>query len=95
MATAADVMGSLFLYAAGYNVPENYILLTQRQDFRLSEKATITALSGKKHPMNRGQLEKILNAVPTEPGGKDTSDGEPISGRTYCRSIPLRGYSQR
>ena len=26
MATSADVMGALFLYAAGYNVPENYIL---------------------------------------------------------------------
>ncbi|WP_035353346.1 hypothetical protein [Edaphobacter aggregans] len=70
MATAADVMGSLFLYAAGYNVSENYILVAHRKDIRLSEKATITAFSGKKHPMNRGQLEKILDAVPTEPGGR-------------------------
>lgn len=70
MATAVDVMGALFLYAAGYSVSENYILLAHRKDFRLSEKATITALSGKKHPMNRGQLEKILDAVPTELGGK-------------------------
>ena len=69
MATAADVMGALFLYAAGYNVPENYILVASRKDFHLSEKATITALSGKKHPMNRGQLERILDAVPTESGG--------------------------
>jgi hypothetical protein len=38
MATAADVMGALFLYAAGYNVPENYILLARREDFQLSEK---------------------------------------------------------
>ncbi|QEE28905.1 hypothetical protein FTW19_13405 [Terriglobus albidus] len=70
MATAADVIGSLFLYAAGYNVPENYILIASRKDFRLSEKAMITALSGKRHPMNHDQLEKILDAVPTEPGGK-------------------------
>jgi len=70
MATAADVMAALFLYAAGYNVPENYILLANREDFRLSEKATITALSGKKHPMSHAQLEKILDAVPTEPGGQ-------------------------
>jgi hypothetical protein len=60
MATAADVMGALFLYAAGYNVPENYILLARRRDFRLSERATFTALSGKKHPMNQSQLKKIL-----------------------------------
>jgi hypothetical protein len=69
MATSADVMGALFLYAAGYNVPENYILLAHREDFRLSEKATITALSGKKHPMSRSQLEKILDAVPVESDG--------------------------
>ena len=70
MATAADVMGALFLYAAGYNVPENYILLARREDFQLSEKATITALSGRKHPMNHAELEKILDAVPIEPNGQ-------------------------
>jgi hypothetical protein len=70
MATSADVMGALFLYAAGYNVPENYTLLAHREDFRLSENATITALSGKKHPMNRSQLEKILDAVPVESNGR-------------------------
>ena len=70
MATAADVMGALFLYAAGYNVPENYILLARREDFRLSEKATITALSGKKHPMNQAQLERILDEVPVESNGQ-------------------------
>ena len=70
MATSADVMGALFLYAAGYNVPENYVLLAHREDFRMSEKATITGLSGKKHPMNRSQLEKILDAVPVESDGR-------------------------
>jgi hypothetical protein len=70
MASSADVMGALFLYAAGYNVPENYILLAHREDFRLSEKATISALSGKNHPMNRSQLEKILDAVPVESDGR-------------------------
>ena len=70
MATSADVMGALFLYAAGYNVPENYILLAHRNDFVLSEKATITALSGKKHQMNRAQLEKILDVVPVESDGR-------------------------
>src|ERR1700733_15217712 len=70
MATSADVMGALFLYAAGYNVPENYILLAHREDFRLSEQATITALSGKKHPMKRSQLDKILDAVPVESDGR-------------------------
>jgi hypothetical protein len=70
MATSADVMGALFLYAAGYNVPENYILLAHREDFGLSDKATVTALSGKKHPLTRSQLEKILNALAVESDGR-------------------------
>jgi hypothetical protein len=70
MASAADVMGALFLYAAGYNVPENYILLARPKDFRLSEKATFTALSGKKHPMNQAQLVRVLDAVPIESDGQ-------------------------
>jgi hypothetical protein len=69
MATAADVIAPLFLYAAGYNVPENYILTSPRSQFHLSDKATITAGSGKKHRMTPGQLEDILDRVPT------TSDG--------------------
>jgi hypothetical protein len=70
MATAADVMASLFLYAAGYNVPENYIVVADRKDFRISEKATITALSGNKHPMNHAELEKILDAVASAGDGQ-------------------------
>ena len=93
MATSADVMGSLFLFAAGYNVPENYILLAHRNDFRLSEKATITALSGKRHPMNRSQLEKILDVVPVESDGRiRVMASLSVSGRIIG---PFRYESQR
>jgi hypothetical protein len=70
MGSAADVMGALFLYAAGYNVPENYIVLARREDLRLSEKATITTPSGKKYPLTKAQFEKILDQVPVESNGK-------------------------
>lgn len=70
MATAADVMGALFLYAAGYNVPENYIVVADRKDFRISEEATITALSGKQHPMSRAEFERILDSVPAGRDGQ-------------------------
>lgn len=70
MGSAADVMGALFLYAAGYNVPENYIVLARREDLRLSEKATITGLSGKKYPLTKAQFEKILDQVPVESSGQ-------------------------
>jgi hypothetical protein len=69
MATAADVMGALFLYAAGYNVPENYILVGRREDFRLSEKATFQSTYGKERRLTASGLEEIFDRIPQEPDG--------------------------
>jgi hypothetical protein len=69
MATAADVMGALFLYAAGYNVPENYILVGRPEDFHLSEKATVKSISGKDHRLTASNLRQIFNRIPREEDG--------------------------
>jgi hypothetical protein len=69
MATAADVMGALFLYAVGYNVPENYILLGHREDFHLSEKATVQSVSGKDHRLTASELGEIFDQIPREEDG--------------------------
>jgi hypothetical protein len=70
MATAADVMGSLFLYAAGYNVPENYILVAHTEEFRLSDKATIKSTYGKDRPLTAIKLRQIFDRIPREPDGR-------------------------
>jgi hypothetical protein len=70
MASAADVVAPLFLYAIGYNVPENYIFYARKEDIRLSEKATITGASGKQHRMTRVQLDTILDAMPRSRDGR-------------------------
>src|SRR5439155_26337619 len=46
LGTASDVIVSRFLYDIGYNVPENVIVNAKASDFRLSEKAEITAANG-------------------------------------------------
>jgi hypothetical protein len=69
MATAADVMGALFLYAAGYNVPENYILVGRREDFHLSKDAKIQGVSGKNRPLSETELRQIFDRIPREEGG--------------------------
>jgi hypothetical protein len=69
MATAADVMGALFLYAAGYNVPENYILVGRPAEFRLAEKATVKSISGKNRRLTAGELRQILDRIPREKDG--------------------------
>jgi hypothetical protein len=70
MATAADVLGALFLYAAGYNVPENYILVGREEEFHLSEKATFKSTYGKNRRLTAGQLRQIFDQIPREPDGR-------------------------
>jgi hypothetical protein len=69
MATAADVLGALFLYAAGYNVPENYILVGRPEDFHLSEKATVKSISGKDRRLTASKLGEIFDRIPREEDG--------------------------
>jgi hypothetical protein len=69
MATAADVLGALFLYAAGYNVPENYILVCRPEELHLSEKATFKATYGKDRRLTASGLRDILNRIPREADG--------------------------
>ena len=70
MATAADVMGALFLYAAGYNVPENYILTGRTEEFRLSEKATFQSTYGKSRRLTADGLREIFDQIPREQDGR-------------------------
>jgi hypothetical protein len=70
MATAADVMGALFCYSAGYNVPENYILVGRTDEFRLSEKATMKSTYGKDRRLTAGELRQIFDRIPRERDGR-------------------------
>ena len=69
MATAADVLGALFLYAAGYNVPENYLLICRPEELHLSEKATIKSTYGKDRKLTAIKLRQVIDQVPREPDG--------------------------
>jgi hypothetical protein len=70
MATSADVMGALFLYAAGYNVPENYILVGRTDEFHLAEKATVKSISGKNRRLTAGELRQLFDRIPRERDGR-------------------------
>jgi hypothetical protein len=92
MATAADVMGTLFLCAAGYNVPENHILVGRREEFRLAEKATVQSISGKNRRLTAGELRQLFDRIPREPDGRTAS---PLrSRRCWCGTRSF-GSSER
>ena len=69
LATAADVIVSKFLWAIGYNTPENYIIHPRLEDFRLADDATTKAPNGGDRKMTWSDFEAILAKIPHYEGG--------------------------
>lgn len=69
MATAAEVIGTRFFYAIGYNTPENYVVFLNRADLKVSSKAQIEGLGGKKRAMLERDLNDILLHCPRRKDG--------------------------
>jgi hypothetical protein len=61
--TAADVITQRFLWAAGYNTPEDYILNFIETDLILGEKAYEKDTFGRKIPLTKERLSKQLGKV--------------------------------
>jgi hypothetical protein len=68
LATSADVIVSKFLYAAGYNTPENEVVYLTMADLHLSAKATMKAAAGPRK-MTWTDLKEIVDDAPHRPDG--------------------------
>lgn len=69
LATAADVICAKFLFAAGYNVPENYIVTFQRDQLALSGEVEFTDPFGRKRAMRPRDIDDMLKRVARGPNG--------------------------
>jgi len=69
LATAADVIGSKFFHALGYNTPENYLVMMKRSDLTALQGAKATAILSSQRYLNQGALEDILDTIPRRPDG--------------------------
>jgi hypothetical protein len=69
MSSGAGVITGRLLYAAGYNVPEDFVVNFRRDDLRLGEKVTIVDPDGTKRPMTVEDLDGILSRVKPDPDG--------------------------
>jgi hypothetical protein len=67
--TAADVIGTKFFHAFGYNVPENYLARLRPEQLRIGDGARVTGADGKRRPMREEDLSGILDRCPREPDG--------------------------
>jgi len=64
MASAADVIGSKFFYALGYNTPQNYVVHVERAQLRVGEGATVAGAGNRRRAMTEKDLDIILDRVP-------------------------------
>ena len=70
MASAADVITSRFLYALGYNVPENYVIYFDRGQVTVAANTQIKDERGKKRPIRAEDIDAMLTKVPRTAGGR-------------------------
>jgi len=69
MASSADVIVSHLFWAAGYNVPDNAIVTFRAESLDVAPNASVTDASGRKQPMSREDLTRILGRVRPQPDG--------------------------
>jgi hypothetical protein len=64
MATAADIIVSRFMYALGYNVPQNSLVYATQGDFKMSKKAELTDETGRKRRMTWDDFKQMTKKIP-------------------------------
>jgi hypothetical protein len=70
LSSAADVIGSKFFYALGYNTPENYIVHFSLENIKIPEGVMYRGADGKKRPLTARVLDEMLKPQPKGPDGK-------------------------
>jgi hypothetical protein len=68
--TAAEVIVSRLLWAAGYNVPEDHIVHLRPRDLVIALDAVVKDWNGERGRLDRAELERQLARVVHEPDGR-------------------------
>jgi hypothetical protein len=84
MATGTEVAVTKLMWALGYNVPENHIAYLRREQLLVGAEATFTPPAGRKRPMRRDDIDRLLARADREADGSyrvvasKALDGRPI-----------------
>ena len=69
--SGAEVISTKILYAAGYNVPENYVAYINPKDVKIGNKVEIRdPKTGKQRPLTQDDLDEMLWRVARLPDGR-------------------------
>jgi hypothetical protein len=94
MATGAEVIGTAFYHAFGYNVVDVYLVEFDPEQAPISPQATIMDLGGDRRTFTRGDLDEILRRAARLPGGRYRAlasrfaDGRPLGHFRYSGTRP-------
>lgn len=89
METGAHVIGQRLLWAAGYNVPQDYLVFIRREDIVISPKATAKNSVGDKRPLTVKDFETALEKMYRTPDGKFR-----VLASRYLPGKPIGPYSR-
>ncbi len=70
LSSGAEIISARVLWAAGYNVPENYVLTFDLSRLQLEEGATTAGRFGKEVPLTQKKLQNLIALVNPFPDGK-------------------------
>jgi hypothetical protein len=70
MGSAAEVIATAILHAAGYHVPRNSVVYFEPERFQIGARATVPAPGGGKRPMTPADLREILGRIDPGPDGR-------------------------
>jgi hypothetical protein len=94
MATGAEIIGTAFYHAFGYNVVDVYIVEVDPAKLVISPEATIRDLRGRRRQMTRTDVDEILNGAARQPNGRYRAlasrfaDGRPLGNFSYAGVRP-------
>lgn len=84
--TAAEVIASKLLWAAGYNTAEDHIVYLRPEDLVIAPDAQVKDWHGSKGKLDQAKLDKLLATIVFEPDGRIRGmtsrmiDGKPLGG---------------
>jgi hypothetical protein len=94
MASSAEVIGAAIYHALGYNVVQGYAIDVDPNRIVIGDKATTVDLSGRRRPMRREDVDRLLARAARLPNGKYRAtlsrfaEGRPVGYFKYYGTRP-------
>jgi len=85
--SAADAIVSRFLWAIGYNVPEDHVFYFRRADVHVAASAKFVNAGGEQEPFRRHALDAMLKDVPPRADGSLRA-----SASRFLEGVPKGGF---